>query len=187
MFSIFQLDFPPNHISYLFPPVQLHVLICHFPSANFPLPFGQFSTFLRPIYHFPMPNLSLPFSAFFNRISLRIIFHICFPVQLHVPMSDPWSDKTPDKGWMDFWKSIHERSLLKNCKASKTWIFFPEAASWMRKPRFRCLNLFLWQFQCIPKGSKELFNFNGCRRKNLVSKELTSLTCWYTFALAGSL
>ena len=84
--------------------------------------------------------------------------------------SDPWSDKTPDKGWMDFWKSIHERSLLKNCKASKTWIFFPEAASWMRKPRFRCLNLFLWQFQCIPKGSKELFNFNGCRRKTLCQR-----------------
>ena len=89
-------------------------------------------------------------------------------------------------GWISGSQS-HERSLLKNCKASKTWTFFPEAASWMRKPRFRCLNLFLWQFQCIPKGSKELFNFNGCRRKNLVSKELTSLTCWYTFALAGSL
>ena len=80
MFSIFQLDFPPNHISYLFPPVQLHVLICHFPSANFPLPFSQSSNFLRPICHFPSPNLSLPFSAFFNRISIRIIFHICFPL-----------------------------------------------------------------------------------------------------------
>ena len=34
---------------------------------------------LRPICHFPSANLPLPFSAFFNRISLQIIFHICFP------------------------------------------------------------------------------------------------------------
>ena len=58
---------------------------CLTACVDLPLPFGQFSTFLRPICHFPSPNLSLPFSAFFNRISLRIIFHICFPVQLHVP------------------------------------------------------------------------------------------------------
>ena len=29
--------------------------------------------------YLPSPNLPLPCSAFFNRISLQIIFHICFP------------------------------------------------------------------------------------------------------------
>ena len=61
MFSIFQLDFPPNHISYLFPPVQLHVLICHFPSANFPLSFAQSTTFLCPICHFHFQHFSTGF------------------------------------------------------------------------------------------------------------------------------
>ena len=60
MFSIFQLDFSPNHISYLFPPVQLHV-------PDLPLPFGQFSTSLRANFHFPSPNLPLPFSAIFQQ------------------------------------------------------------------------------------------------------------------------
>ena len=61
MFSIFQLDFPPNHISYLFPPVQLHVLICHFPSANFPPSFAQSTTFLCPICHFHFQHFSTGF------------------------------------------------------------------------------------------------------------------------------
>ena len=76
-----------QHFSTGFPSKSYFIFVSPCPTAcvDLPLPFGQFSTFLRPIYHFPMPNLSLPFSAFFNRISLRIIFHICFPVQLHVP------------------------------------------------------------------------------------------------------
>ena len=35
---------------------------------------------LRPIFHFPSANFPLPCSAFFNWISLQIIFHICFPL-----------------------------------------------------------------------------------------------------------
>ena len=54
--------------------VKLHV-------PDLPLSFAQLATFLRPICHFPSPNLPLPFSAFFNCISLRIIFHIYFLCQ----------------------------------------------------------------------------------------------------------
>ena len=35
---------------------------------------------LRPIFHFPSANFPLLCSAFFNWISLQIIFYICFPL-----------------------------------------------------------------------------------------------------------
>ena len=62
--------FHVQHFSTGFPSKSYFIFVSPCPTAcvDLPLPFGQFSTSLRPIFHFPSPNLPLSYAQFVTSI-----------------------------------------------------------------------------------------------------------------------